>query len=131
MENIAYTVILVAVALAQYLVFVGMTGAARVKGKVEAPAVSGDERFERMYRVQMNTLEQLVIFVPSMLLFSYYWPVQWAVVLGIAFIIGRLLYCMSYLKNPVSRGPGFAMTFFSNAILVLGTLVGAILASMG
>jgi len=130
MENIEYAVVLVALALAQYLVFVGLTGAARVKGKVEAPAVSGDEHFERMYRVQMNTLEQLVIFVPAMLLFGYYWPAQWAAVLGIAFIIGRLLYCRSYLKSPESRGPGFAMTFFSNAVLVLGSLIGAILTMM-
>ncbi len=131
MENIEYAVILVAIALIQYLVFVGMTGAARVKGKVEAPAVSGNEHFERMYRVQMNTLEQLVIFVPSILIFAYYWPAQWAAVLGIAFIIGRLLYCLSYLKNPSSRGPGFAMTFFSNAVLVLGSLAGAIWAMTG
>ncbi len=126
MENIEYAVILVLIALVQFLVFGMMTGAARVKGKVEAPAVSGDERFERMYRVQMNTLEQLVVFVPAMLIFAYYLPAQWAAVLGITFIIGRTLYCSSYLKNPASRGPGFALTFFSNAALVLGSLYGAI-----
>lgn len=126
MENMEYAVIVVMIALAEYVFFVGMTGAARVKGKVDAPAVSGDEHFERMYRVQMNTLEQLVIFIPGMLIFAYYLSAQWAMVPGIAFVVGRMLYFMSYVKDPGSRAPGFVLTFFSNVVLVLGSLYGAI-----
>lgn len=131
MENIECAVILIGLALFEYLIFVGLTGAARVKGNVQAPAISGDIQFERMYRVQMNTLEQLIIFVPTMLFFTNYWPNQWAIVLGIAFIVGRLLYCRSYVSRPGSRGPGFVLTFFSNAILLLGSLVGAVLTMTG
>jgi hypothetical protein len=43
-------------ALLLYMIIGLNVGEARIKYKVRAPATTGDEHFERAYRVQMNTL---------------------------------------------------------------------------
>jgi len=123
-----YAALLVLVALIEYLFFSMMTGKARVDGNITAPAVTGDEHFERMFRVQQNTLESLVVFIPAIFIFAYYWHGVWpgriVLGLGVIFIIGRFLYYRSYVAEPSSRGPGFIMTFLPNVILCLGGLIG-------
>jgi uncharacterized membrane protein YecN with MAPEG domain len=93
--------------------------------KVNAPAVHGDPVFERYYRVHMNTLESLVLFLPSLFLFAYFVNENIAALLGVVFIIGRLLYARAYIKNPESRGVGYLLTFLPSVILALGALVAA------
>ena len=41
-----------------------LVGRMRGKHDVKAPAVTGAPEFERAFRVQMNTLEQFVLFLP-------------------------------------------------------------------
>lgn len=115
--------LIVLLALVQYLVFTGQAGMARARGKVEAPACSGDETFERRFRVQQNTLEQLVVFVPGMLIFANVASAAWAVVPGVVFLVGRALYARAYVRDPKRRGPGMVLTFLANATLVGGALV--------
>ena len=104
MELIALIILL---ALAQYVYFSLRVGAARARFGVDAPRTSGDERWERLYRVQMNTLEQLIVFVPSMMLFASYVGARWAWLPGIVFILGRQLYAWEYVRDPKSRPPSF------------------------
>lgn len=113
-------------ALLEYLAFTVLTGRARVKYKIRAPATSGHEMFERAYRVQMNTLEQLVVFLPVLFLAGRYWPPAVVAGVGAVFLLGRLLYRHQYVKDPASRAPGFILTLLPNAALLLAALLGAL-----
>ncbi|MGI9329955.1 MAG: MAPEG family protein [Gammaproteobacteria bacterium] len=118
--------IVIALALLQYFIFCALVGRARIKYEVAAPAMTGHEIFERYARVQGNTMEQLVIFVPAMLLFGYYISSTAAAVLGLVFITGRFLYLRSYVSEPAKRGPGFGLSMLPMLILLLGGLGGAL-----
>jgi len=115
-------------ALIEYVVILMRTGQARGRYDVPAPATTGHPIFERHFRVQENTIEQLVIFFPSLYLFSTYVSPGAAALLGLTFIAGRALYARSYVEDPAKRGPGFMLSFLSNLVLLVGGLVGAIAA---
>lgn len=125
------TALIILLALGQYVYFTLRVGAGRARYGVDAPATSGDERWERLYRVQMNTLEQLVVFVPGMMIFSSYASARWAWVPGVIFIVGRQLYAWEYVRDPKSRGPGMGVTLLANAVLLVGALVGVALRLLG
>jgi uncharacterized MAPEG superfamily protein len=118
-------------ALLQYLAFGVAVGAARGRYGVKAPATTGHEAFERYYRVQMNTLELLVVFIPALPLFAYYVSVRWAVVLGIAYLLGRALYYLAYVKDPDRRGLGYVVSYVPVAVLLVGGTGAAALAAFG
>ena len=104
MEPVAVVILL---ALVEYVAFGGLVGRARGKYGVNAPAVSGHEVFERYFRVHQNTLELLVVFVPAMWLFGTYVNPTWAALLGLVFVVGRVLYLLGYVKDPAKREIGF------------------------
>ena len=110
----------------QYMIFTMMVGAARSKSGIKAPAVTGDENFERAYRVQMNTLEQLVMTLPALWLSALYFEPFVAALLGLAFFLGRALYRMGYMKSPEKRGPGFGIGFLATIGLIGTALWGMI-----
>jgi glutathione S-transferase len=118
--DIVHTVI--GLALLQFFVFGGLVGRARVKSGVEAPAMTGDPTFERYHRVHYNTMEQLVIFIPGMLLFGTYVSPLVASVLGVIYILGRIVYLRAYIAEPSSRGPGYGLTVLPIVVLLLGGL---------
>jgi len=124
MENATLIVLL---ALLQYVWFTMRVGITRGKFKVDAPACKGDETWERLFRVQQNTMEQLLIMIPATFAFAYYLSGLWALVVGAIFIIGRFLYSAEYLKDPKSRAPGMTVTLLSNVVLVLGALIGLLM----
>lgn len=117
-----YATLIVLLALLQYIYFIALVGQARGKYQVKAPATDGDERFVSTFRVQQNTLEQLIIFIPSAFAFSWYVSDLWVLVPGAVFILGRFIYAFSYIKRPASRGPGMALTLLANAVLLFGAL---------
>ena len=123
----AYVDIVTALAVLQFIVFGFKVGKARGKYGVKAPAITGNEIFERFFRVQMNTLEQLASFIPSLYLFSRYFNPLWAAALGAVYLVGREVYAASYVKDPAKRGPGFGLTFLPIIILLGGGLSGAVL----
>ena len=122
----AYVDIVTALAILQFMVFGFKVGGARTRYGVKAPASSGHEIFERYFRVQQNTLEQLVGLLAGLYLFSRYWNPVWAAALGLVYLIGREVFAYAYVKDPAKRGLGFAITFFPVVILVVGGLGGAI-----
>jgi len=112
--------------LIEYLVFALMVGAARTRYNVPAPATTGEPTFERYFRVHQNTLEALIIFLPSFWIFAHrvsYWA---AVILGIIFIAARAEYARSYISAPEKRELGSRATFAVNGILLIGALLGLI-----
>jgi glutathione S-transferase len=123
---VLYADIVIALAVLQFVFFSFRVGSARHRYGVTAPATTGNEIFERHFRVHQNTLEQLIVFLPGMYLFSSNVNPQWAAILGVVFLIGRQIYGASYVKNPTKRGLGFGLTFFPSVILVIGGLVMAI-----
>lgn len=121
-----YVDIVTALAVLQYLVFGFKVGAARERYGVRAPAVTGHEVFERRFRVQQNTLEQLIALLPGLYLFGRYLDPRWGAALGVVYLLGRELYSAAYVRDPAKRGPGFGMSFLAVAALVLGGLGGAL-----
>ena len=124
MEHAALIILL---ALAQYVFFAVRVGAARGKYGVEAPKISGNEAWERLYRVQMNTLEQLIVFIPALWIFSMYTSARWALVPGMLCLLGRQLYSMEYTRDPKTRVTGMSITLLASAVLLIGGLVGVVL----
>jgi glutathione S-transferase len=122
--------IVVGLALAQFLFFCFAVGKARGTYKVAAPATTGNEMFERYFRVQMNTLELLVIFLPSILLFGQYFGSYLATALGVIYLIGRMIYFTSYVKDPKSRSMGYGLSALPVMVLLVGAIVGAIRAAV-
>ena len=112
-------------AVAQLVFFAVLVGRARGRYGVKAPAVSGHEGFERVYRVQMNTLDLLVAFLPALFIAAKYWPQGWVAVAGAVYLVGRIIYWRSYTAAPASRGLGFALSMFPILALVIAGLVGA------
>lgn len=117
-------VLIVLLALAQFTWFSVRVGIARGKYGVDAPKTTGNEIWERLYRVQQNTMEQLVLFIPAMLAFNVYLSARWALIPGVVFLVGRQLYSWEYISKPPSRTPGMALTLLANAVLLVGALVG-------
>jgi glutathione S-transferase len=117
------------VASLMLLVYIGIflgVGRARATYKVEAPAVTGHPIFERHFRVQQNTVEQLVLFFPALFLFAQFVNAEGAAILGLIFVAGRVLYAIGYVKDPARRGPGFLISALANLVLVLGSFGGSI-----
>ena len=123
MEYVAVVTIL---ALLEYMYFSILVGQARVRYDIKAPAVSGHEVFERYFRIQQNTIEQLIVFLPALWVFAYYVHAPTAAVLGLVFIAGRFIYQLGYSKDPKKRGPGFGIGFLAIIVLTLGGLIGAL-----
>ncbi len=121
-----YVAIVTVVALLQFFWFGWQVGAARAKYNIPAPAVSGNDAFERVFRVHMNTLEQLVVFLPALWIFASFISPIWASALGAVFIIGRALYARSYVKDPNGRSAGFAMSAVPTLLLIIGILIWAV-----
>ena len=111
-------------ALVQYLMFGARVGRARGKYGVHAPATTGNEVFERYYRVQMNTLELMVVLLPAMWVAAAYWDPRWVAAAGAVYLIGRLIYLRAYTSNPASRGLGFLLSVAPITLLIVAAFIG-------
>ena len=118
-------------ALLEYMFFAFRVGFGRGKYDVPAPSTSGPEEWNRLFRVQQNTVEQLVIFVPALWLCATYVNPGVAAGLGLVFVIARMIYFRTYVAEPASRTVGFVTGFLANVAMLLSGLVGAILDLMG
>ncbi len=123
--------IVAVLAVIQFLAFGAMTGAARRDSGLKAPAMTGHAGFERMYRVQMNTLEVMVAFLPALFLASMHWPASLVAGLGALYLIGRHLYWRAYVSAPEKRGLGFGLSILPTIALALLALLGATLSLFG
>ena len=122
-----WIVIVTVAALLFYFVTSARVGQARGRLGVSAPAMTGHPEFERLCRIQGNTLEWLVIFLPSMWMFAALINAPVAAGLGVVWIVGRILYAAGYSKDASKRGPGFIIQALPTVILLLGSLVGGVL----
>ena len=121
-----YLDLVAVLAILQLVFFAVLVGRARGRYGVKAPAVSGHESFERAYRVQMNTLELMVAFLPVLFIAAKYWPPAHVAGVGAVYLLGRLIYWRSYVAAPASRGLGFALSMFPILALLIGGIAGAL-----
>jgi len=122
----AYVLLVIVLALLQYIFFSTAVGRARGKYGVHAPAIAGNEHFERYFRVHMNTLEQLIVFIPAVWLFAQFVSPHWAAALGGVYLVGRVVYFISYVRDPKSRGLGFLLSAVPSLVMLVGVLVEAL-----
>jgi glutathione S-transferase len=125
-----YPAIATWLAIALYMGFVFQTGRMRRKHGIAAPAIAGHPEYERAYRIQMNTLEQLVPFLPMLWLFAILLDGEWAGGLGLLWVAARLHYALSYAREPAARGPGMIVTILVTVALMLGVAWGLILLAL-
>ena len=112
-----YVELVTIIALLQFFVFGALVGKARGTYGVKAPAITGHEMFERAYRVQMNTLELIVLLLPATYLAATLWSPLCTAISVAVYIVGRTIYWRAYLAEPRSRTLGFALSI--GPILVL------------
>jgi len=109
------------------LLYAGMlfaTGAARARYKVAPPAMTGHPQFERILRVQQNTGEHLIAFIPSLWIFSQFVSSFWGGILGVIWLVGRVVYAIGYYQQPKKRMPGHIIGAVALLILIVGALLG-------
>ena len=126
-----YVELVAILAVLQYIMFSALTGRARGQSGLKAPAVTGHEGFERMYRVQMNTLELLIGILPSLFIAAKYWSPLLVAGIGAVYLIGRLLYWRAYVNSPSTRAAGFVLSMLPTVILAVLALVGVLMVVFG
>lgn len=126
LQTYAWPALVTLLLIIQYMVFTGLCGAARVKSGIKAPACDGDPLFERAFRVQQNTLEQLMTVVPALWLCALFFRPDVAAICGAVFFVGRLLYRVSYINAPEKRAPGMILGFLASVVMVLSALWGVV-----
>ena len=122
MQLVALVILL---ALAEFVALAILVGRARGKYGVKAPATTGHEVFERWFRVHYNTMELLVVFVPSIWLFGLYVSPAIGAALGVVYLVGRVMYVRSYVRDPAARGGGFGLSMLPTLVLLVGAAIGA------
>jgi glutathione S-transferase len=114
------TALITCLAVAVYFSTTILVSRARSAYGIKAPATSGNPDFERVFRVQMNTLEAMPVFLPVLWLFAVYVGDLFAAAIGLVWIAGRILYIVTYTKAADKRGPGFGIQALATVALWLG-----------
>ncbi len=122
MSSHAYVAIVTLLALLTYFWMALEVGRARRKSGIQAPAMTGDPTLERAIRAHYNTLEWLPLFLAPMWLFAIYWSDLIAAIIGLIWIVGRILYQRGYVADPAKRELGFMIQALAVAVLLFGSL---------
>lgn len=117
-----YTALVTLLAILVYFITSTRVARARITYGVKLPAITGHPDFERVFRVQMNTLEWLPIFLPSLWLFAIYVSDAMAAAIGAIWVIGRIVYMIGYTQSVPRRGPGFAIQSSATIVLWAGAI---------
>ena len=121
-----FTAIVTGLAIAAYFLTLVQVSRARVAFGIKAPATTGHPDFERVFRVQMNTLEWMPIFLPAIWLASIYVSDIWAALVGVVWIVGRALYLHGYTQAAEKRELGFSTQAIATGVLWLSALIGVV-----
>jgi uncharacterized MAPEG superfamily protein len=122
----AWVELVTLLALIQLVVFGVLVGRARGRYGIKAPAMVGHPVFERYARIQTNTVETLVLLLPALWISAHYWPPAWMALIGAVYLIGRILYCRAYARDPAQRSLGYALSGLPTLLLILAALAGVI-----
>ena len=119
-----FPAIITLMALLLFSITIFMVSHARTKYGIKAPATTGNQDFERIFRVQMNTQENLILFLPVLWLFSNYVSVFWSGIIGVIWLIGRIDYAISYARSASARSRGYGVAILAFAVLAIGSAIG-------
>ncbi|MFY2764164.1 MAPEG family protein [Arenimonas sp. MALMAid1274] len=103
-----------------------MVGRARGRYGIKAPATTGHEGFERIFRVQGNTQEAALMFLPALWVAAEFGAVWLAATLGALWLLGRVWYVLAYANPARSRAMPFTVAGLANVVLVAQGLWGVI-----
>jgi glutathione S-transferase len=120
------TTLAIIIAILLYFVLGALVGAARAKYDVPAPLPTGHPEFDKRNRVHINTLEQLVIFLPAIFLAAPVLGDAITALVGVIWSAGRVVYARAYYADPAKRGPGFMITLLATLVLIVGAGWGAV-----
>lgn len=120
------TAIVTVLAVLMFFWTILLVGRMRGKHGIDAPATTGNPEFERAFRVQMNTLEQIVVFLPLLWLSNSYFMIMPYLTgaLGLVWVVGRIVYALGYLAEPSKRSMGFLISLLATAGLLITTIIG-------
>ena len=122
--------VVIIIAVIQFVVIAWLVGRARARYGIKAPATTGHEVFERWFRVQQNTMELLIVFIPAVSLFAIYIHPNWAAWIGLVYVVGRIVYTCAYVADPSRRSFGFGLSMAPILVLLAGALIGALRAML-
>jgi glutathione S-transferase len=122
----AWVELITLLALIQLGFFSTLVGRARGRYGIHAPATTGNEHFERYYRVQVNTIETLILFLPALWIAAKYWSPRWVSVIGAVYLVGRMLYLQGYVLDPKKRGLGYGLSAIPVLVLIAADLAGVV-----
>lgn len=124
-------IIVTVLAIMQFYWFGIEVGKMRGKHECKAPAITGAPEFERMFRVQQNTMEQLVMFLPALWLYASFVNPLWGAGMGVIYLIGRFIYRLSYVRDPAGRSLGFMISVIPTSVMLVWVLVAAVMKIAG
>jgi glutathione S-transferase len=122
-----YSAIVTALAVVFYFFLATRVSVARQRFGVKLPATAGHPEFERVFRVHMNTLEWMPIFLPLLWLCAIYLSDALAALLGLVWIVGRVLYFTGYSRAVEKRRPGFFIQAMACVLLLIGAIAGIVM----
>lgn len=127
---VALCVLILLTVIAHYMWIQFQVGKLRIATGLAAPAVTGDPDFERAYRVQANSVEQLAVFLPCYMILLLVTGLKgndmfmWVTVaLGLLYLLGRVIYARGYMADPSKRGPGAMISFGVNFLILLALVI--------
>ncbi|WND03324.1 MAPEG family protein [Temperatibacter marinus] len=123
MDALLYTKLVTILSALMLIWFALKVGGARGKHEIKAPSVSGPDEFNRVYRAHQNTVEMMVVFLPTLWVFSSLVNDLYAGILGIIWILGRVLYFFAYCKEASKRARGFLISFLALMVMIIWSLV--------
>jgi len=126
LDQFPLTTLVTLITLLVYFYITLRVGAARSNFKIEAPSVVGPDEFNRTFRAQQNTLEQIVLYLPALWLFAFAWGDMPGSIVGVLWPIGRMLYAIGYSSAPEKRALGFVIGILTTIALWLGAMIGLI-----
>ncbi|WP_202224550.1 MAPEG family protein [Okeania sp. KiyG1] len=126
-QRILWPSLITVVSLFMYFVVTINVGRARAKYNIAPPQMTGDPNFERVLRVQQNTVEQIILFLPSLWLFSLFISPLWGAGIGTVWVVGRILFAWGYYQAAEKRALGFGISSLAIIALLIGALVGILL----
>ncbi len=110
--------------LLMYIWIFAKVGLARKKFGINAPETQGPVAFLSVLRVQANTVEQLVLFLPALWMCAYFLNDQFSALTGLVWVAGRIIYALGYYQAPEKRSIGFGIASLSTMVLIAGTVAG-------
>jgi uncharacterized MAPEG superfamily protein len=122
--------VVIIIAVIQFVVIAWLVGRARARYGIKAPATTGHEVFERWFRVQQNTMELLIVYIPAVSMFAIYVHPNWAAWIGLVYVVGRIVYTRAYVADPSRRSFGFGLSMAPILVLLAGALIGALRAML-